>query len=221
MKNLLIILIVLSIAFLNINAKEKTGGTNLGIRAGLNFPTMGLEVNSGSTTENFTFKSNFGFNVGVLLETQIFDNISFQPGLLWYVKGGTETYNDNNTNGEFNMSINYLHVPLNLLYKVDMGLFTPYIMAGGYLSYAISGTNKSKYGSYENTTTLEFGEYKHMLPFDAGVSFGAGVELSNFRFILNYDLGMINIFTPPSSISKMTGTQKNYVFSVSVGYFLD
>lgn len=193
---------------------------NFGFRAGINVPTIGLKTTYLKETKEQVFTSNLGFNFGILAEMPLLENITFQPGLLYYVKGGSESYKYNGLSDEYNLSMNYLHIPLNFLYKINLGIIKPYIMAGGYLSYAISGTIKETYNSKVTTKAIEFKEHGDMLPFDGGLSIGAGVEFNNLRLILNYDLGLVNYFTPPSTSQNFSGVQNNYVLALSLGYFL-
>lgn len=217
MKKFLVIFSLLVATILSGYAKEQGKDFNIGIRAGLNIPNISLSTTYNNQTTEMPFTSITGFNFGVLAEFPLSENFAFQPGILYSIKGGKETIDGT----EFKLTLNYLHIPLNLLYKFKMGNLKPFVLAGGYIAYAISGKITRIFATQESTQDVVFGTNKDMLALEGGICLGAGVELSKFRFFFNYDLGLINYFTDPSEISNMTGVQKNNVISFSFGYFFN
>jgi hypothetical protein len=115
--------------------------------------------------------------------------------------------------------LNYLELPVNLLYKIQVAPGTKIYAGGGpYLGYGLSGTTINHLtGSQTSDYTggVKFGsdeakdDYKAL---DYGVNFTAGVELlKHFTIDLNYGLGLKNISWSP-------GSAENRSLALSVGY---
>ena len=173
-----------------------------GIKGGVNFANMAI------TASEITFspKSITGVHIGPVVDFSLNDKIYFNTGLLYSVKGfklnvtgETETYTE---------TLNYLEIPLNVALKFpisDKSKF--FVEAGPYLAYALSG--KDKVGG--ESIDIEFGTGSNKR-FDAGLGFGAGVELGNIVASLNYQLGLANVL-------DVEGTEaKNKVFQISLAY---
>ncbi|MDP9048564.1 MAG: PorT family protein, partial [Bacteroidota bacterium] len=185
---------------------------SFGVKAGANFSKLttsssGISVTSSSLT---------GFHVGAVADIGLGD-WSLQPGLLYSTKGGTYgTASD----GTVKLALNYLEVPVNLLYNIHVGVGKVFIGAGPYLGWGVSGkgtatgaatstgsgteTNNITFGSGANDTkNPDFG-----INILGGFRFTSGLSLS-----AGYGIGLANLSNDNS------GTIKNNVVSLSVGYF--
>ena len=105
---------------------------NVGIKAGVNFSK--LAASSGGLT--LTSSSTTGFHVGAVVDLG-FDNWSLQPGLLYSTKGGT--YGSAADGGTAKLTLNYVEVPVNLLYNIPLVVGKVFIGGGPYFGYGISG----------------------------------------------------------------------------------
>jgi opacity protein-like surface antigen len=154
-------------------------------------------------------KIKTGFQIGVDYEIGIAPDFYFAPGLQFSTKG-TKSEVDNL---ETKKSLNYLEVPLNLVYKPVLGTGNLIVNFGPYLGYGIGG----KYKDDIADTDIEFGsddtdDYK---PFDMGANIGFGYQLGmGLSFKLNAQLGLINIKPEGDSDNLI----KNNGFAFSVGY---
>jgi hypothetical protein len=193
---------------------------NFGIKAGVNLSTLpqsGLPYQVDN--KNLT-----GYHAGIIADLG-FQNFSIQPALFFITKGssypGIVANNTGNTaKVTTTIKLNYLELPVNLLYKLQA---TPgvkvYFGGGPYLGYGLSGTWKypnptGPIGSY-SYKSMSFGtdtlrDYKNP---DYGFNFITGVELKKrFTIDLNYSLGLGNIGW--DQVAKI----RNRSMGLSVGY---
>ena len=179
--------------------------TSFGIRAGVNFHNLNGKDSEGDKLEN---KLKTGFNAGVNAEIPVGIDFYLQPGLLFSTKGAKAKVGDASTN------LAYVELPVNFIYKPELGTGRMVLGFGPYLGYAING--KYKNGDVEND--IEFGDQVSELKrFDAGANLLAGFEFSNkLSFQLNAGLGLLDIHNRPESDNK--STIKNTGFGVSLGY---
>ena len=168
-----------------------------GVKAGTNFSTLSID------DETFDTKMKFGVHIGAVAEFGISENLFIEPGLLFSQKGTSY-----DVEGDYDLRMNYLDIPLNLRYKV--GNF--FLQGGPLIGIGLNGTQNYDEGAEED---IEFGtgenETKRV---DIGLSLGAGMNFNNFQISANYGFGLRNL----SNIDDMS--TKNRVFSVSVGYYL-
>ncbi len=179
--------------------------TTFGIRGGINFYNLNGKNNAGENLEN---KLKTGFNAGVNAEIPVGIDFYLQPGLLFSTKGAADKAGDGKT------TISYLELPINFIYKPELGEGKMLLGFGPYLGYGINA--KYKNGSVESD--IEFGDQVDELKrFDAGANLLAGYEFNNkLSFQLNAGLGLLDIHNSPASDSK--STLKNTGFGLSLGY---
>jgi hypothetical protein len=194
MKNLLKIAFVCLFALTVTTAQSQI---RFGAKAGLNISNMEFSTGTGSYTPD----SKVGFHVGGILEYSINDNLVLQPGLLFSTKG----YKFSNDFIDADVSLSCLEIPINVMYKLDLGTVKVFGFAGPYLGYSLSGKsgdNDIEFGSGEN----------EMNAMDFGLNFGAGAEFGQFQASLQYGLGLSNLSNEDS------GKAKNKVIGISVAY---
>jgi Outer membrane protein beta-barrel domain len=103
--------------------------------------------------------------------------------------------------------INYIEMPLNLVFKAALG--NGYIMLGfgPYVAYGISGKRVSEVGDLTFERGVDYDA------FDAGGNIFAGFETAGGIFLqLDTQFGMININPNDDAVTKNTG------FGLSLGY---
>ena len=179
--------------------------TTFGIRAGVNFQNLNGKDASGDKQDG---KLKTGFNAGVNAEIPVGIDFYVQPGLLFSTKGAKDEVGDGSTN------LSYLELPVNFIYKPELGTGRMVLGFGPYAAYAVGAKHK------DPDVDIEFGdqpgELKH---FDAGANLLAGYEFSNkLSFQLNAGLGLVNINNRVDGDSK--SSLKNTGFGLSLGYRL-
>jgi Outer membrane protein beta-barrel domain len=202
-----------------------------GLKAGFSAANISskFEGDSGIAARKADTKTLPAFHGGVIVDIALDDQLSLQPGLFFSQKGTKTSSVKTEVMGvtfitSSTTRLNYLELPVNLLYKHQIGSGKLFAGFGPYLAYGISGKLKVKGGgenfSIDQEVKVKFKdsqEYSakevYIKPFDAGANFTAGYELKmGWLFSLNYSLGLTN--TSPYDKEK----EKNHYFGVSVGY---
>jgi len=197
-----------------------------GARAGLNLTNVSVKIDGKKLEGDIKPKYKSGFQIGVVGEYGISDNFAIQPGILFatqgYKSGPSEILMDDVWMWEsVTVNINYLQIPVNAQYKMDLGVCALLLQAGPYFGYAFGGKTKSGYSirpdkefSWEQKTDLEFGNKEDQIsPFDFGFGLGVGLQLDAIQIGLRYQLGLKNLY----NIEKMT--MNNRGFAITATYF--
>ena len=198
----------------------------LGIRAGVNLQKIYGDDFLGGKLDN-DFKT--GFHAGINADLFISEGLYLQPGLLYSTKGAKKT----NNNIEYTQNISYIELPVNFLYKPQLGSGRLLLGAGPYAAYGISGKSKTKSGdaaveldakfknkitAAEYATALLNAAY-YLKPFDFGGNVLIGYELnSGFSLQLNGQLGLSQINPRADGVGADKSSWKNMGFGASLGY---
>jgi hypothetical protein len=187
----------------------ETAKMSVAVIGGLNFQNLNGKTAAGVKLENDML---MGYHVGVYVQIPIAPEFYFQPGLMYAVKGAKNTYTL--LGAEFNSTtkVNYIEIPLNLVYKALLGQGNFMLGFGPYLAYGIGG----KYTLEGGAVTLEQDiDYKK---FDSGANIFVGYEMLSGIFLqLETQFGMLNI-NPENSDSNDKSKTNNTGFGLSVGY---
>lgn len=197
MKKLFLVVAVVLVAAISANSQVKFGP-----KVGLNFSTMSMKM-GGESAET---KMLVGYSLGVTFKADLGTNLFLQPSILYSSKGSKYDAND-----DFKITANYVELPVNFGYKLNLGGSNVLLLAGPYFAYGVGGT--AKLGNEE--ADIEWGsdeESDDFKPFDMGLNIGAGFEVNNFQIAAQYGFGLTNI-----SVGSGT-TTKNGVLSLSVAY---
>jgi len=191
--------------------------TTFGIRAGVNFQNINGKESNGDDTEN---KLKTGFNVGVNAEIPVAPDFYVQPGVLFTTKGAKSKKDD-----DLKWNLSYIEVPINFLYKPELGDGKLLLGIGPYVAFGIGGkfndTNGKEWDvKYKNDITLaEWTQDYYLKRLDLGGNLLFGYEFSNrFSAQLNAQLGMVNINPDIKDFSTDKTKYKNTGFGVSLGY---
>jgi hypothetical protein len=202
-------------------AKKNTEGITFGIRFGGNMNKItGKDSKGGSLKEYF----KIGANVGVNLEIPIAANLYFQPGLLVTNKGSKRKEVIGTQSLTSTTYITYIEVPLNVLYKANLGTGKLLVGVGPYLSYAVLGQFKQDPGTnekirFKNTVKNTDPNLPYLKAFDAGLSILAGYQFKNrFSVQLNGQFGLAKINPKYADEPTDKSLYKNVGFGLSVGY---
>lgn len=177
---------------------------SFGILGGINFQNLNGKLSGGDKLENDML---LGFHGGVNVQMPIAPEFYFQPGLMFAIKGAKNTTIILGSEITDEIKLNYIEVPLNLVYKGALGNGFFMLGFGPYLAYGISG----KQVVHGNSLSYERGvDYN---AFDAGANIFAGFETAGGLFLqLDTQFGMLDIDPDENSTAKNTG------FGLSLGY---
>jgi len=168
----------------------------IGIQGGLNVANMKWDGLTGT-------KSLIGFRAGLIGDISL-GPIGVQPGILFSQKGIAES------GGDGKIALNYIDVPVNLVYKIGLPGAKILLMAGPNFGYALNG----KLSGGGSSSTIEFGSGDNQLKkLDLGLGLGAGVQFLKLQGTVNYTMGLTNL----SNVSSQT--IKNNVLSISLAFF--
>ena len=178
-----------------------------GVRAGLNISTAKVELPS-----SVTKKMLASFHVGGMVAYNFSETFALEPGLL--LSGGGVKFEETYLGTKYTYSYSpfYLEIPVNAVYKVNLGSVKLDLFAGPFLGIGIAGKYKDENGSVD----IKFGTSSDsdMKRGNFGLNFGAGVEINNILIRAQYGLGLSNLDPQGSSDNEL----KSRVIGISVGY---
>jgi outer membrane protein with beta-barrel domain len=184
----------------------------IGITAGMSLANMHAKF--GGT--RISSDSKAGITAGVFTDIALSGQFSFQPALNFVQKGYTTKMPEIDYKDK--LTLNYLELPLNFLFKPEMQKIQFFAGAGPSIAYALSGKEKETDNGNTQTYTYKFGnnpDEDDLKAIDFGANFLTGIETkSGFLVAANYNLGLSN--TAPGSSSG--GTIKSRYFGFKIGY---
>lgn len=211
------------IAFLGMASFVGAQSASLSIKGGLNMSNF-----YGDNLSKKNMKP--GFHIGVGADLEFTPTIALQTGLLFTTKGAKYHYDfPLKAVGEieYNVTANYIQMPIHLAYKLEVTPGTKVVFhAGPYLAYGVGGKSKivSNYtqdkeqfiGEQERNT---FGKGFGFKPFDSGLGVGIGAEFGMITVDLGWDMGLVNI-ARTTKVGETTYNHKikNQSAYLSLGY---
>jgi len=221
-KHLFQILIVFFLLTYQMNGQIKWG-----VQLGLNSTNISQSVSDTYHDLDIPVKSKFGFNMGVVAEYPLNDQMGLQSGLLFTQKGYQVDWDaflkregmGGSIDGYWIYNYNYLELPINFYYNFD----NVYLYTGPYLAYGLGGTSKidATYNndgdsdSVKQTDNLQavngavksedYFNVESDVPvikvynaFDIGFDIGVGYKYQQFMLKAQYSVGFSNL-TPKIS----------------------
>lgn len=183
--------------------------TTYGVKVGPNFSTMN------SKGSGITSKGLIGIEGGVYANLPVMPDLEVQASLLYSGKGGKYNFSEGYQQTQ---RLNYLTLPLDLLYRPEMadGSGSWFLGGGPYIAYGVSGKESSDApGSSSADPFKAYGGSAALKRLDAGAHVQVGYEASGgFNISLNGGFGLLNIVKQGTS---QKGT-KNTAFSILLGY---
>jgi len=215
MKNAMKIGVAVIVVLFTLQANAQT----FGLRAGLSLPTILEKDDYDTYSDEYSLKPSF--HAGVTFEQPISDILSFETGLMLETKGTLYKEEDYGYTLKVKTNPLYLSIPLTLkgtyafTENVAMwGVIGPYIGlgVGGKVVAELSGNGDKSIEKEEIPWGSDSDDlYKR---FDAGLVFGAGVDLSGIQIGIFYELGLANV----AAVQDGGYTIKNRVLKFSVEY---
>lgn len=215
-----ILLISSQISFSQLRLALAGGGHTSTINETNSLPNWNAGDYSGRTGAHFGFIAD--------LQLGLKSKFYAQPGVVFYNKGRKFSKNyDTAVYNYFSIDqkqfINYVDIPLNLVYKMPIGGKARFFLGGGpYLSFFYNGSEKTetylKTGKFQTDENTDLpvgnavGKYKTM---DIGVNGTAGIEFGGIFIAANYSRGLTDMYTP-----TYDGKLKNQVIGATLGIFI-
>lgn len=227
MKNFTCLVIALLLFDLTVVAQVR-----LGVVGGAQFANQTFSFGP----ESMKGKNRFGYQAGVMVDAMLIGNLSFRPQLLYSVKGsklpefglgyllgGLLDEAGGNTGGSIGLdnmglsvqtTINYLELPLQLVYSVDAGPGWINLGAGPYVAYALNGKTSMSFLGQTESESIEFGTGEDQAKrLDYGLRLSLGYEMpSGLMLTGHFSPGFANLNN--SADQKV----KNTTFGLSLGF---
>jgi outer membrane protein OmpA-like peptidoglycan-associated protein len=182
-------------------------------------------------TLNHSYSSRKGFHIGLLAEAPFFKSSSlyFRTGMIYINKGRNysssfDTVSSTLKGVNGSQFVNYMEVPVNILFKTDLGKKSRLVIGGGpYISFLFSGKEVTsiRYSSgdvdnIENTSLKVPRSQGHYKNVDMGVNAFAGVEFGRLFVNADFSKGLTDFYNTHDN----TGSFKHQVVGATVGFYL-
>ena len=201
-----------------------------GLLGGVNFQNINGKDSNGDKLENGLLT---GFHAGLNVNIPVATDFYFQPGLLFSVKGVNNEFfsTDVKASGDYTTTtrLSYIEMPLNLLYRPQLGNGHLLLGFGPYLAFGITGKETTQFNSTSIERTVKFKntvedwtdlvENAYYRPFDAGANILFGYEFAMGVFVqLNAQLGLLKINPEYAWVSDDEMAYRNTGYGLSFGY---
>jgi hypothetical protein len=216
--------LVLLVLFPQTYAQKKSKidtGIHFGLLGGIN---LQKQIGKNTTGDPLNYKFDLDFNAGANVIISFAPDLYFQPGLIYSVKGTKQDITD-----EINRTVklSYVEIPLNLLYRPQLGNGHILIGLGPYVAYGIMGKERTKTDNitielkvkFQNNAPTEFTSFVYYRGLDAGGNIYFGYELFNGIFFqLNAQCGILRINPSYDNTPTDKTAKRNIGFGLSAGY---
>lgn len=201
---------------------------DFGIRA--RYSTVNLKESFDGSNINGSSEKIHNIDVGIFADIKYGTSLTFQPGIAFILKGGagystdmptpetiTQTIND--------IKINYLEVPLNIVYNFQLKPGKIFIGAGPYIGVALSGKSNSNTFVYKlDGTEVDRNSSSQSIVFGSGpddlkrLDYGINT-MAGFRFNNKLEIGAALGFGLANLSNVSVINVHNHTESISLGYF--
>ncbi len=208
------ILLALSCCFL-FSTVVLAQSTRFGVTGGVVYSTMFTKINGEKDLGGFKLGGTFG----VMLDVPMEKKGSFRTGVNFVQKGSKDEYTDGTDEIELSRRLNYIEVPMMVLFNVPCKSGQIRLGAGPAVAFAISGKQKLEINGDGEEEDIDFGDKtdSDLNWVDFGINLQAEYEFSGGVFVaLNYSHGINRLFVSGSEKDKLY----NHYFGLRVGYFL-
>jgi hypothetical protein len=151
--------------------------------------------------------------VGLFAKLPLGTGVSLMPELLYTSKGSKVTY-DNvvQGKGEYRFNLNYVELPLTLVFNIVKNFN---IHAGGYAAYLVSANVKNlNDGTITGFSDLRADNFNRA---DYGLVGGLGVDIENVTIGARYNYGMAQVGKSGTFSGDMTSNGKNSNLAFFIG----
>lgn len=163
--------------------------SGLGADAQVRFGVLGGFTSAGTKAEDLKTSSVSLYHAGVAAKIPLGLGFAVQPQLTYQVKGTALKSESTLLSGNFDMTVGYVEVPVQVQWGPDLLAFRPYVLAEPFVGYAVNTKSVSaakvaglleadkEYTSFEdlNLNRLEY-----------GVGLGAGIEFWRVQLSARY-----------------------------------
>jgi hypothetical protein len=230
-------LCLLTSSFLLVATAQAQTTFSVGPRVGLNVTSVHYPEANGSS-----YTGRAGFEAGLTSNVQ-FGHFALQPSVLFSQKGykasGRLVSFDIPVTYEGEVRLNYLTVPLNLVFTLGREGQGLQVFGGPYASLLVGGnyTQQTHFGSYlgdppydaetsgklKPADVVTDGRNRYARRFDTGLQAGIGYRLGGFQLQAGYSLGLRNLASQYRDVAGNTYSLPSYynrAWQVSLSYLV-
>ena len=190
----ILIALALLISASQLTFSQEKNDFKLGIKGGVNFSN----INTSNTSEN---KALTGVNFGLFTKLPITRSFAIQPEIYFTTKGSELTYQNVFVDGTAQFDLNYIEVPVLLVFKIANNFN---FQVGPYASYLLNANVKNVSDvNYNFEDNINSGDFKK---FDTGVAAGIEFEGKSLSLGVRYNFGLVTVG------EEKTYLGTNYVF---------
>ncbi len=197
---------------LNIEAQEQQTTNErkltakIGVKGGLNFTNLYVD---NVKDENM----KLGGNVGLFAKIPLAKGLSFQPELLYSMKGSQLNYNNVFGSGKYRFNLDYVEIPLLAVINVATNFN---IQLGGYTAFLASVKVKDvdQNGNIRGVTEFNKNDFQ---TFDYGLVGGLGFDVGSVTLGARYSYGLKEVGKNGTLSGNITQNSKNSAFSLFLG----
>lgn len=216
-----ILILLLSSTFIFAQRGRKRGPeVGLGVQGGLNVQTI---LGKNASGDPLDYRLDLDYHVGANISIPVALDFFFQPGLLYSLKGAKQDILEGVVR---TVKLSYVEMPLNLLFKPQLGDGFLLIGLGPYIAYGIAGKEITESESstsevkvkFKNNAADEPTTYAYYRGLDAGGNLFLGYEINNgIYFQAEAQYGAIKI-NPSYNLATDKTLKRNLGFGFSLGY---
>jgi hypothetical protein len=187
---------------------ENTLTTKFGIKGGVNFSNLYVD-----NVQNENVK--IGVNAGFFAKIPIIRGISIQPELLYSNKGAKDKYSSvAQGSGEYRFNLNYIEVPLLMVFNLTRNLS---LSGGTYAAYLISANVKdiNNNATITGATNLNTSNFNR---FDYGLVGGLNIDIQSVTLGARYNYGLQSVGQSGNLSGDLTKNSKNSVATFFIGF---
>ena len=213
--------------FATLVATSAYGQVSLGVRGGY----INSEIVSTGTNHHVGTSASDNWTVGAYANIPLFSHWYLQPGIDYTQKGATMNFGTYHPDFLFTtdvtkLKLQYLEVPVNLVYKINTGIGKIVLGGGPYAAYAAGGNyHLVVYNSgkkvQSNDQKINFGSPNilgtdvDLKRWDAGANGTLGIEFNCYLSLsVHYSRGFVDI-------DKSGNNFKNQYWGIKLGVMLD
>ena len=223
---------LLAATLLMAGASTAQAQISFGPRVGLNYTKFNLDLEGNNLF--IKSRSRYGAQVGLAMNAQ-FGNLAVQPAVLFTMKGGKTQVKRNGSSTFGSTTINYVEIPVNLVYSTSGAEGGFQVFAGPYVGLGVGGkyysttmfTNGFVFAFESREGDVKFAskegkerDKEYIRNIDAGLNLGMGYKVGGIQAQLGYGLGLSNIIPNDQDDKKPEDKVHNRGFQLSLTYFI-
>ncbi len=200
---------IILIALFLISAGSYAQFTQYGVKAGLNLSNLTVDDANDRNLRT-------GFHAGVFGRLGFSEFFSLQPELIYTTKGFTNTYDIAVASSEVDFNLNYIELPINVVYHLSEDFA---FMLGPYVGYLVSAnvdTNNEILDFFDFDTDSEL-DRDNFNAIDFGLTAGLDFTVQQFVFGFKYNLGLTGVAKDNLPGEFLGDEVKNTVIQVYAG----